>query len=129
MWQNCKNSQAVHLSLVGCVILRRAEPTSEHALLGEQYDQHILPVSWFGGIYPLVIMSVSTPDKAVWKVVVCEREQTGQWQKPGDHCTACVISPSRWLSHRQQVWSAQKISKCPSKRQWGGCSHRRIPGG
>lgn len=53
---------------------------------------------------------VSTPDKDMWKVVVCERDQTGQWQKPGDHCTVCVNS-SCWLSLKH-VWPACKISKC-----------------
>lgn len=36
------------LPLSSCVTLRPAPPTSEH-VLAEQYDQHGLPVSWYGG--------------------------------------------------------------------------------
>lgn len=35
------------LPLSSCVALRPAPPTSEH-VLAEQYDQHGLPVSWYG---------------------------------------------------------------------------------
>lgn len=62
MWWDQKDSQAVLLFLVGCVMPRRAEPTSECVFL-ERFDQYILPVSWLLGRCLLGIMPASTPDK------------------------------------------------------------------